>query len=174
MGTCGHALEEGVAHRRCVTPPLRSLVRAVAAEKGTPTAQPLWDYGSSASLSFSSKGTYGGELRDGVASEKPVCAQACRQFSPACRNVLPLQLTSRGFLGRRAEQASELLRSQRTSQRLIARSQSTGGTGTCSARKSAQMDSIRQYCRHLRGGLSILLLVKNRISFGPSHTLSLG
>ena len=26
------ALEEGTAHRRCVTPPLRSLVRAVAAE----------------------------------------------------------------------------------------------------------------------------------------------
>ena len=53
------------------------------------------------------------------------------------KNVLPLQLTSGGFLGRRAEQASELLPSQRTSQRLIARSQSTGGTGTCSARKSA-------------------------------------
>ena len=35
-------------------------------------------------------------------------------------------------------------------------------------------DRKRQHCRHLRGGLSILLLVKNRISFGPSHTLSLG
>ena len=35
-------------------------------------------------------------------------------------------------------------------------------------------DSIPQYCRHLRGGISILLLVKNRISFGPSHTLSPG
>ena len=32
VGTCDRGLEEGAAHRRCVTPPLRSLVRAVDAE----------------------------------------------------------------------------------------------------------------------------------------------
>ena len=32
VGTCDRCLEEGAAHRRCVTPPLRSLLRAVAAE----------------------------------------------------------------------------------------------------------------------------------------------
>ena len=32
VGTCGRGLEEGAAHSRCVTPPLHSLVRAVAAE----------------------------------------------------------------------------------------------------------------------------------------------
>ena len=48
MGTCGRGLEEGAAHRRCVTPPLRSQLRAVAAEYGTPTAQPFSGYGSPA------------------------------------------------------------------------------------------------------------------------------
>ena len=32
VGTRDRGLEEGAAHRRCVTPPIRSLVRAVAAE----------------------------------------------------------------------------------------------------------------------------------------------
>ena len=32
VGTCDRGLEEGAAHRRCGTSPLRSLVRAVAAE----------------------------------------------------------------------------------------------------------------------------------------------
>ena len=41
VGTCDRGLEEGAAHRRCGTSPLRSLIRAAAAEQGTPTAQPL-------------------------------------------------------------------------------------------------------------------------------------
>ena len=32
VGTCDRGLEEGAAHRRCGTAPLRSLVRAVAAQ----------------------------------------------------------------------------------------------------------------------------------------------
>ena len=38
--TCGRGLEEGAAHGRCGTAPLRSLIRVVAAEQGT-TAQPF-------------------------------------------------------------------------------------------------------------------------------------
>ena len=41
VGTCDRCLEEGAAHKRCVTPPLRSQLRAAAAEQGTPTAQPF-------------------------------------------------------------------------------------------------------------------------------------
>ena len=41
VGTCDRGLEEGAAHRRCVTSPLRSQLRAAAAEQGVPTAQPL-------------------------------------------------------------------------------------------------------------------------------------
>ena len=42
VGTCDRGLEEGAAHRRCVTPPLRRKLRAVSAEQGTPTAQPFF------------------------------------------------------------------------------------------------------------------------------------
>ena len=41
VGTCDRGLEEGVAHKRCGTSPLRSLLRAVAAEEITPTAKPF-------------------------------------------------------------------------------------------------------------------------------------
>ena len=52
VGTCDRGLEDGAAHRRCVIPPSRSQLRAVVAEKGTPTAQPLQGYESLAAPSF--------------------------------------------------------------------------------------------------------------------------
>ena len=90
------------------------------------------------------------------------------------KNVLPLQVTSRGFSGRRAEQASELLAlaadvAEAHRQVPIDRRD----WHLLGSQVPPRRDNIRQCCRHLRGGLSILLLVKNRISFGPvSHTIS--
>ena len=80
VGTCDRGLKEGPAHRRCGTSPLHSLVRAVAAEQGTPTAQPLramdlllglWP------LLLALTVVLGGELRDG--SRLRGCEVLCDQ-----------------------------------------------------------------------------------------------
>ena len=71
VGTCDRSLEEGAAHKCCVTPPSRSQLRPVAAEQGMPAAQPT-GYGSLPPscrlLEFFRRRAserHGGELHDG-------------------------------------------------------------------------------------------------------------